>query len=48
MWIGTCFKASKETEANVHSKLQDSVLAFHSSLVSLMSSIASGGQNIWE
>lgn len=42
MWIGSCFKASKETEAKVHSKLQDSVPAFHSILVSLMSGMQLG------
>lgn len=49
MWIEISFKASKETEAKVHGKLQDSVLVFHSSLVSLMSGFAVGGQdNVWE
>lgn len=49
MWIVSCFKASKETEAKVHSKLQDIVLVFHSSLVFLMSGVASVEQdNVWE
>lgn len=43
MWIGSSFQASKESEAEVHHKIRDSVPAFHSSLVSLMSGIVVGG-----
>lgn len=44
MWIGSCFKACKESEAEVHHKIRDSVPAFHSSLKFLMSGIGVGGQ----
>lgn len=42
MWAGTWFKASKETKAEVHGKLQDYIFAFHSSFVSLISGAAVG------
>lgn len=47
MHIGTWFKASKEAEDKVNSKIL--LLHFPLVLVPLMSGIAAGGQdNVWE
>lgn len=49
MWIDNYFKVSEQTQTKAHSKFQDSILAFHSSLVFLVSGIAGGGQSKgWE